>query len=614
MTHRASPAWTRHLNFHTTCGYVNAARIRDGWVREFASSSNDDDTHPTTSQSTPPPTVHGWGSSGEDFTDPDGSKRRQIEVAIDRTGLFRQIDEAHGMGNENKKNLKGLEKHLASIINFRGGPITVAEYMQEVLTHPEWGYYMHRDVFGEKGDFITSPEVSQVFGELMGAWAVWQWEQMGKPREVRLVELGPGRGTLMADLLNGTSVFPEFMEAVTVQLVEVSPKNRKTQREKLRCGDDELENSSNKNKKTAFASIRVPSNPMRGVGLGDEESGEGASSTGASGTGASSTDASNNSSNNPPGAHGSTPEELGLEAVDRGVSGFGDVKVEWHETLDGVPSGPTILIAHEFFDAMPVHQFTRTERGWCEKLVAIKGSLGEGSGDATTKQSEEESASKTSTRNLELVLSPGLTPAGALMIPKRLQGMPDDTKQSLRQLEISPRTLAIWERVAQRIETHGGAALAIDYGEEGPVGNSLQAIKDHKFCDILEQPGSADLSIYVDFGAMRQVIENRDIDNSGDGSDDNSTSSGVSCFGPVSQRDLLFGLGIEKRLHALIEKCDTTEQAERVYDACARLVGGDELADDSAGIGPGMGFRYKAMAITSKGLGTPAGFDTYSKK
>ena len=191
VTHRASPAWTRHLNFHTTCGYVNAARIRDGWVREFASSSNDDDTHPTTSQSTPPPTVHGWGSSGEDFTDPDGSKRRQIEVAIDRTGLFRQIDEAHGMGNENKKNLKGLEKHLASIINFRGGPITVAEYMQEVLTHPEWGYYMHRDVFGEKGDFITSPEVSQVFGELMGAWAVWQWEQMGKPREVRLVEGQP---------------------------------------------------------------------------------------------------------------------------------------------------------------------------------------------------------------------------------------------------------------------------------------------------------------------------------------------------------------------------------------------------------------------------------------
>ena len=520
----------------------------------FASSSSSND-EPSTSGSGSVE-VHGWGSTGEDVTDPDGSTRRDLEIAIDRTGLFRQIDDAHGGSNPATKNLVGLEKHFASIINFRGGPITVAEYMQEVLTHPEFGYYMHRDVFGEKGDFITSPEVSQVFGELMGAWAVWQWKTMGSPKECHLIELGPGRGTLMADLLRGTSVFPEFTAAVTVHLVEVSPKNRATQREKLRCssGRDGASSCSDdarsEGAKKSIKRVRVPKNPMAGVVAGDSTENSTSHST--------ATDGFPAPGGKPPpyqpGAHGSTPEELGLEAVDFGFSEFGNVRygtfppaafrlpvlpptlvtvvhtsrrtrpaswtgydqkgafpedctttvyvlpipdthasyrltlsaftirVEWHETLDGVPGGPSIVLAHEFFDAMPVHQFTRTERGWCERLVAIRGSAGHGGKEGRTlpvasraSQSESKDDSKSNHEDqnpprkgaLEMVLSPGLTPAGALLIPKRLDGLPSEEKEGLRQLEISPRTLAIWERVAERVEKHGGAALAIDYGEEG---------------------------------------------------------------------------------------------------------------------------------------------------
>ena len=173
--------------------------------------------------------------------DPDGSTRRALEVAIDRAGLFRSIEQAqrdggHGASSSSPhahRHLEGLEAHLASIIRFRGGPITLAEFMQECLTHPEFGYYMHRDVFGERGDFVTSPEVSQAFGELMGAWAAWTWESMGKPSTVRIVELGPGRGTLMADLLRGTKNLREFTDAVAVHMVDVSPANRKAQREAL---------------------------------------------------------------------------------------------------------------------------------------------------------------------------------------------------------------------------------------------------------------------------------------------------------------------------------------------------------------------------------------------
>jgi NADH dehydrogenase [ubiquinone] 1 alpha subcomplex assembly factor 7 len=558
-------------------------------AREFASSSRGDEGDGASTSGAP--IAHGWGAEGEDSTDPDGSTRRALEVAIDRTGLFRAIEQAHG-GDDATKHLRGLEAHLASIIKFRGGPVTVAEYMQEVLTHPEFGYYMHRDVFGQRGDFITSPEVSQVFGELMGAWAVWQWTQLGKPKNARLVELGPGRGTLMADLLRATAVFEAFAQSVSVHMVEVSPALREMQRKSLRCA---AKNEKNEKKTprgtgdasgpnavpTGFASLRVPKNPLN------------SGSSGSSGASAATA-----------GAHGSTPEELGLEPIDEGVSGFGGVPVAWHETLDGVPDGPTILIAHEFFDAMPVHQFTRTERGWCERLVATRGSVAR-----TQSESDEKDEDASGEDALEMVLSPGLTPAGALMIPRRLEGMPEDVKGGLRQLEISPRTLAIWERVAARVERHGGAALAVDYGEEGPIGDSLQAIKDHAFVPVLRDPGSADLSVYVDFGAMRQVIERRAEGEPSSGESESQPGKGVRCYGPVTQRDLLFRLGIQERLQTLVGECETEEQAERVYEACARLVGGDELRDDSAGAGPGMGFRYKALAIVSAGLGVPAGFE-----
>ena len=396
----------------------------------------------------------------------------------------------------------------------------------------------------------------------------------------------------MADLLRATAVFEAFAQSVSVHMVEVSPALREMQRKSLRCA---AKNEKNEKKTprgtgdasgpdavpTGFASLRVPKNPLN--------SGSTPSSSGASAATA--------------GAHGSTPEELGLEPIDEGVSGFGGVPVAWHDTLDGVPAGPTILVAHEFFDAMPVHQFTRTERGWCERLVATRGSVAR-----TQSESDEKDEDASGEDALEMVLSPGLTPAGALMIPRRLEGMPEDVKGGLRQLEISPRTLAIWERVAARVERHGGAAIAVDYGEEGPIGDSLQAIKDHAFVPVLQDPGSADLSVYVDFGAMRQVIERRGREPGGGGTGKDEPS-GVRCYGPVTQRDLLFKLGIQERLQTLVGECETEEQAERVYDACARLVGGDEMRDDSAGTGPGMGFRYKALAIVSAGLGAPAGFE-----
>ncbi len=113
------------------------------------------------------------------------------------------------------------------------GPLPMDRYMALCLGHPKFGYYMSRDPFGATGDFTTAPEISQIFGELIGIWCVAAWEAIGSPSPFLLVELGPGRGTLMADVLRATSKMQEFASAAQVHLVEMSPVLRKMQREKL---------------------------------------------------------------------------------------------------------------------------------------------------------------------------------------------------------------------------------------------------------------------------------------------------------------------------------------------------------------------------------------------
>ncbi len=103
------------------------------------------------------------------------------------------------------------------------GPITIAEYMADALGHPRWGYYATRDPFGAQGDFVTAPEISQLFGEMIGLWCVDFWRGMGSPNPFHLVELGPGRGTLMADALRAAKVAPAFSAAMRLHLVETSP-------------------------------------------------------------------------------------------------------------------------------------------------------------------------------------------------------------------------------------------------------------------------------------------------------------------------------------------------------------------------------------------------------
>ncbi|MGI9400433.1 MAG: class I SAM-dependent methyltransferase [Rhizobiaceae bacterium] len=133
-----------------------------------------------------------------------------------------------------------LGKRIAAMIR-ESGPMSVAEYMHICLNDPRHGYYTQQKAIGREGDFITAPEISQMFGELVGIWCIAIWQAMGRPNEFVLAEVGPGKGTLMADLLRVTSNYPDFSKGVKIRLIETSPAMIDFQKTKLNAYSGNLE-------------------------------------------------------------------------------------------------------------------------------------------------------------------------------------------------------------------------------------------------------------------------------------------------------------------------------------------------------------------------------------
>ena len=265
------------------------------------------------------------------------------------------------------------------------GPLTVADYMAEALLNPDHGYYTTRAPFGAKGDFTTAPEISQMFGELIGLCLAQSWMDQGAPARFTLAEFGPGRGTLMADALRAAARVPGFVTAADIVLVEASPRLRKVQADTLDGHD------------------------VRWV--------DGAA-------------------------------ELLLDA-------------------------PLWCIANEFFDALPIRQFVRDADGWRERCI--------GAPDGA--------------------LSFGLSPRGE---QPQLNHRLEDTQDG-DVVETCPAAHAILSELGHRIADQGGDALIIDYGDWRALGDTLQAVKDHDRADLLDMPGTADITAHVDFEALAQA-------------------------------------------------------------------------------------------------------------
>ncbi|KPF64127.1 ATP synthase subunit beta [Porphyrobacter sp. AAP60] len=332
------------------------------------------------------------------------------------------------------------------------GPISVAQFMGESNAR----YYASRDPLGEQGDFITAPEITQVFGELIGVWFADLWSRMTRRKHIHYVELGPGRGTLARDALSAAA-----QQGMTpkVHFVETSATLRKIQRE-------------------AF----------------------------------------------PDCIH--------------------------HHDISTLPDdAPLLIVANEFFDALPVQHLIRSTDGWYARMVGLE---------------DDQFAFVTGKERMDHLVPPSWVTASQGTL-----------------IETSPASVALMAEIARRLKEQGGAALIIDYGhEELRSGSTLQALKSHQMVDVFAHPGEADLTAHVDFELLKLVAERH----------------GADVMGLQYQGEWLIQMGIDTRMEMLRRRAPyEREKFQRQRD---RLVKESE-----------MGMLFKVLGMCGRRWPFGAGFD-----
>ena len=350
------------------------------------------------------------------------------------------------MSSESLAQSSPLEDRLIALIKLKG-PISIADYMSDALCHPHDGYYNSQLAIGADGDFTTAPEISQVFGELVGAWVVETWRALGSPSAFNLIELGPGRGVLMADILRVAQLRAGFTKAATLWLVETSGLLRHEQQKRLR-------------------STKI--DPM------------------------------------------------------------------WADEFADIAPAPSIIVANEFFDCLPIRQFERTALGWRERLVGV---AAEGN-------------------RLEFVLDE-TPPRPSVPLPSLEESKVGDI------FEISEAVEGFTADLCKFLVEFGGRALIIDYGHlSHGVGETLQSVRNHAYWPPLSTPGLADITAHVNFESLsRSAIE-----------------AGAAVYGPTSQGLFLERLGLSARVNALCAS-KSAEQTQEIQSGAHRIAAPDQMGE-----------------------------------
>jgi len=583
-------------------------------------------------------------------------------------------------------------------------PSTLIPDGEDHTTPPDGGGKEGRGhrIIGAAGDFTTAPEISQIFGECLTVWLLAQFETLGKPSRVQLVEIGPGRGTLICDVLRSArgikGVGEDFVAALGrahaddggkvmdngcfegttsvvngVHLVEVSENLRTTQFEAL----EELELQMTKARKpqTTVDDNSIPNQQSSNLSFDlckwktkEEQQEEMEALIQKVRKRIDVEDKVDPTLFSEIMADKKMIQQQqqqlqqeggGLQAT---IQKEGSIPVQWHNSFNSIPSSttvPTFIIGQEILDALPVHVFQKTDDGWKERLVDVairEDLLDDDNGENTNTSnaalvpmkngsiantspaptfpippSTTQPASNDKKPRFRYTLSPETTPALRALLHVDNEGRPTaatdggtvtlDSAPVGTVLEVCPEAMLLAQDITSRIEACDGAALLIDYGNEGS-GDTLRAFRRHGQVDVLSAPGTVDITADVDFAALKNAVnvgmaevrnrnrEDRDrvhADNdgkniasrSGFDKDDNNVPI---AFGPVCQGEFLASMGaVERTLNLIDDENTTDEQAEDLCKALERLVSEEE-----------MGQRYKVMAIARKktGIFPPPGFQS----
>lgn len=329
-----------------------------------------------------------------------------------------------------------VDENIRQIIKQKGH-IKIDDMMSCVLSRGKNSYYKSVKNIGQDGDFITSPEISQFFGEIIAIWAIEKWHQMGRPSKFALVEFGPGRGILMKDFMRAAKLEPKFYNAILIYLYEINPYFIKSQKENL------------------YKYIN---------------------------------------------------------------------KLHWIDDIMKIPKIPIVFIANEFFDALPIKQYIKSENKWFENTLVLDPNY-----------SQIKFGKTEINEDLNKYLS-----------KKHVNA------ENASVLEESLESLEIIKILSRHLIDYGGAMLIIDYGynideqtrKKNQYNSTLQAIKNHKYHPVLESLGEADLTTHVDFNALIKTVQ----------------GIGVKEYRYFSQRDFLLNYGIKIRFEQISKNISFQEQ------------------------------------------------------
>jgi NADH dehydrogenase [ubiquinone] 1 alpha subcomplex assembly factor 7 len=332
--------------------------------------------------------------------------------------------------------------------------LSLDRYIEESLYNKKFGYYMKKDPFGKRGDFITAPNISILFSEMIAIWIISFWENLKRPKKFNLIELGAGNGEMMNVLINTFNKFPKFKDACNINILEKSKLLKKIQKKNI------------KNQNT-----------------------------------------------------------------------------RWLKNLNELNNSPSIFIANEFFDALPIKQFIKKNNKWHERYVKF-------------------------TINKKPVYVD--LPFDMQKFEKKI-----NFKISYKQkfIEYSPLAVNYLKNIIKKIKLNNGGVLIIDYGyTDNEIKNTLQAVSKHKYSDVLDDFGKSDITYNLSFSLINKIIKKLNLFNAL----------------ITNQEKFLTKLGILQRAEILTKNMSFNKKAD-IYFRIKRLIDKNQ-----------MGNLFKVMFATNK--------------